>query len=382
MTASYIIHETGPTWSTATNVTTIRNKSGCALTSTTNSEVKVGGLYTTSRGGTLDRFHERLRKGELLPFTYWYQMFYNMSAVTAGYSETYKPTNCTVISDTVGLGLTPLIPQEFSVPSQMQIDANPDYYVQRAAANIYGTGWDIATAFAESRQTCDMFLNLGQKLRNWRKYASRFTPRDAAKAWMEVRYGWRIVKYDVEDLYDALTNFDEKRTRYKRRDGASFGLKTYQLTPVITYSGLGCKLTRNETWTGELSLRGSVVADFRPSRITANPFRTGWEVIPYSFVVDWFLGVGNAIAAASLLVLADGVVASKGWKYDIRRVQTLTGSPGTNANYTYSFSGTSLTEVVGFVQRIPTTVSIVPQFEVTLRPDNFLDILQMMRLFK
>ena len=51
----------------------------------------------------------------------------------------------------------------------------------------------------------------------------------------------------------------------------------------------------------------------------ANPVATAWELIPFSFVIDWFISVGQAIEAASFDVLEQAYSASTSFLSEMDR---------------------------------------------------------------
>jgi hypothetical protein len=117
-----------------------------------------------------------------------------------------------------------------------------------------------------------------------------------ANTWLEVQYGWKPLLSDVENGMEAWITLQEAddadfsiRARYsqdfsdsnvnddswtKRRGSHEITGKFQVIDPTLrNLSGIG------------LTTLGSVV----------------WEVIPYSFVVDWFLPIGSYIEALSAL---------------------------------------------------------------------------------
>lgn len=113
--------------------------------------------------------------------------------------------------------------------------------------------------------------------------------------WLEARFAWRPLIHDVEDAQEAVKHLGDD---FKYSKGTGF----HGITINDSYdSGL---LTVDpyvqkrviETYTGNRIYRGASWVDFPGSfsnAVDGDVLRTGWELIPYSFVVDYFVDVGG-----------------------------------------------------------------------------------------
>jgi hypothetical protein len=138
----------------------------------------------------------------------------------------------------------------------------------------------------------------------------------ASNLWLEGRYGWRPFVYDVMDHVEALNSGLRPirmtvRSKVPQDEGTN-----------VTYSG---KLVRaGEIWSilttsAEFSYfyRCGQTADY-PVRLSSSAFNYGlydpvgtlWELIPLSFVVDWFVNLGDMLKSFQAYALVDERV---GW---------------------------------------------------------------------
>jgi hypothetical protein len=138
--------------------------------------------------------------------------------------------------------------------------------------------------------------------RRRRKDADKDMLRDT---WLEAQFGWRPLIGDIEGAYEALTNMPTSRYRYCKsgatRESATFSVsggyfgnmyfpsetRTKTIAEARAYGQVSVDMT---TPNGHLARWGVRTADFLP---------TVWELIPYSFVADYFSNIGKVIAAGS-----------------------------------------------------------------------------------
>ncbi len=170
---------------------------------------------------------------------------------------------------------------------------------------------NLGVAFAERNQTAklvgDTAIQLVKSLRQLRRgnfrgaanalgLANPGRPRGSSvpSRWLELQYGWKPLLSDVYGATDALARRSESDWIVTAKDMAY--LRDYN---EVLYPG-------NRSVCGYLSgssLRGVAVRidaipqndllmSFAAMGIT-NPLEIGWELVPFSFVVDWFLPIGD-----------------------------------------------------------------------------------------
>lgn len=138
---------------------------------------------------------------------------------------------------------------------------------------------DIATA---ARQ-----LGAKPKLK-YGKGAKALNPKDIGQFWLELQYGWRPL---ISDVYEASKAFEEisegPRSALFRTSVWKAGAFEGSQSPSSYSSNYGEKLTRR--------LQYEMYEEMTANRQLGlmDPLSVGWEIIPYSFVVDWFIPIGT-----------------------------------------------------------------------------------------
>ena len=181
---------------------------------------------------------------------------------------------------------------------------DPDSVYADALANTLGDLWDMGTFLAEAGKTADMFKGLLRRVlleyRKIRRSIQRGSPskviESVSRIWLEARYGWRPTYYDFLDISLAVERLREgvmdelvrrsitlESTEESSRSGGSFP------SPYWTASYRVNKATRYVSRAGAIGQINTRI----PASI--DPIVTGWEVIPFSFVIDWFINVGSIL---------------------------------------------------------------------------------------
>jgi len=327
-------------------------------------------------GMNIPNFHARKRRGELLPHTDFLQR--KLTSV----SHSPAVVKCVRSSDNFTWQIINWAHYGFNHQPHIWHNADSSgagHFVQQAAAEIYGQGFDASTSIAEMKQTAELVTGFNNTLNKLlgRMRKNRITPEDLHNAYLEGRYGWRILAYEAKDLYDAVANFDENRKLWTERRGYTYsefdsGTDTNPGYGA-TYSTYGYYDVDWDVVTKH-SIRGSVSALFEPSRFRINPVETAWELVKFSFVVDMVISVGDAIRAGSLLALAKGVTASIGVQSETQFVSSGRGfRTPTYSNLTRTVSNEhQYAWSILQQQRIPTSVPIQP----TVHPHRYLSPLQ------
>jgi hypothetical protein len=161
---------------------------------------------------------------------------------------------------------------------------------RQVSSQILGTARDLASAFSA--------LKKGR----WKKCCKKLriqqvkpVGRGLASQWLGYQYGWKPLLSDIHGSVLALEKAEkdnwmvtvkassrEKRTVYGRE-----GADTYAAACIADHvQSRGC-FVRIDAVPGN-----SAVATAASLGLT-NPLQIAWELVPFSFVVDWFLPVGD-----------------------------------------------------------------------------------------
>jgi len=203
------------------------------------------------------------------------------------------------------------------VAFQNPYDSNDELQLQnRLCANVRGHSFDAGVFLGEGKASLEMIGNSArdiaraltalrkgdlsalQKALRVRKRPSqsRVSSVDIQQRWLEYEFGWRPL---VNDLHEgaqavfALTNKPISR-RYKASIKVP-GLVTSMIGVdghLVTLPGKALTIKQ---------LRCYIQEDFSPwtSLGLTHPENVAWELLPYSFVVDWVIPIGTYLQVRS-----------------------------------------------------------------------------------
>lgn len=171
---------------------------------------------------------------------------------------------------------------------------------------------DLSIALAESGKTAKMIKNAGKVI----TFSGEHKPPGGypllpklgvirrvsdvslalANGYLEYKYGWKQLLSDVFNVADESIRFTLNQLQ---RFSAS--ARDKQRSEVTVYASINGEsnvphkikwdVTRKARYTIDLMIPNSAFDIARWSSL--NPISLGWELIPYSFVVDWFVDVGS-----------------------------------------------------------------------------------------
>jgi len=171
-------------------------------------------------------------------------------------------------------------------------------------------------------------------------------------AWLELQYGWRPL---VQDAFNAAT--------YIAHSLSAPAVKSY--TQTLRREVKIDSNTNGSHFEGQSFAYGKIVARLReePSQIAKlglqDPSNLLWELLPWSFVADWFIPIGQYLSARSFASHLTGTfittITKKVIVHGYRMPPTIV-SDGGNSNYKRKVVTTSRT--------VSTTLSVpTPRFK-------------------
>lgn len=169
----------------------------------------------------------------------------------------------------------------------------------------------------------------------------------AESNWLEGRYGWRPFIYDVMSWVEAgKSKYSERRT-VKDALGARKGSFTEYLNATST--GIP-PLTRKREWTvdwvascGQTADFGINLSQFARTWGALDVVGTAWDLVKLSFVIDWFLNLGDTLKALQVFALVDERI---GWN----KVQSVAQC---KTSWTYPDLGTYGDREVNYLLNLP-----------------------------
>lgn len=143
----------------------------------------------------------------------------------------------------------------------------------------------------------------GRKNRNWRDI-----PGAASDTWLAYTYGLRPL---LSDVYGACEALDKRKQPYVDVKTVRSGTIQRVEAEVHAYDYYHNRVLGNITVRGQISFRVSnPLLKVIDSVGLTNPLSVAWELVPFSFVVDWFVPVGKMIQG---IVPPQGVDFVDGW---------------------------------------------------------------------
>lgn len=199
-----------------------------------------------------------------------------------------------------------------------------------ALADARNQGFDVLTFLAEWGKTVELIKsfrtrvlkradritkNLKRDLREGSTKSGAYTQSAwdiFSDAWLEYRYGWRILQFDVESINEALYKLQAARSPFVRgyatqEDSVERTIQSYASPQSILRYNIRSHLCYAYGYaTGSLVQRktykkraGTILDAYVSDIFDIDPLVTTWEIIPFSFILDWFTNIGELATAYS-----------------------------------------------------------------------------------
>jgi hypothetical protein len=123
------------------------------------------------------------------------------------------------------------------------------------------------------------------------------------ETWLESRYGWSQLVYTTEDIRSAAKHINHGQSTIATGSASQTvdgeGVVSSSYIHRVSGSDLPTWIQKEVTVTKTARANVAVKVKVSSQRaIDLNPLSAAWEVVPYSFVVDWFLTTGDFFRAA------------------------------------------------------------------------------------
>jgi len=297
--------------------------------------------YSRSQSGTTTPGFSALRKKRLrLPVNSYSMHFY--SVTDGGYYRDSWTSDGSGSTQTQGGALQ----EQWGTnafggsPIDPGVDSSVDFRAIRKLIERVGPSNNIAQDFAQMGQTVNLITDTAKRIAaavhdtrrgnfsgaaaslfhskepRYRHGKEPSVKKSLADNWLAFQYGWKPLLQDIEGSMESLARLNLAQTQtwavkasasstkngrvecYQNVGGGNrTGSQFYSATTSITY---GMRYRYDDHLTTFLAQTGFT-----------NPINLAWEVLPYSFVVDWFVPIGPYLETFSAW---DGLQFVDGWK--------------------------------------------------------------------
>ncbi|DAD51719.1 maturation protein [ssRNA phage Esthiorhiza.2_30] len=144
------------------------------------------------------------------------------------------------------------------------------------------------------------------------------TGKFAANKWLEYQYGWRPLLSDIYNGMDRLKDdFSIPSTSMVAKVTAN-EYRTYEEERIVGNNEFKIKMNGSMRVTYGLFYRvnDATIATIDSAGLL-NPISIAWELVPFSFVLDWFIPVGNVLSALSATA---GLTFVDGYRSEVRNL--------------------------------------------------------------
>ncbi len=194
----------------------------------------------------------------------------------------------------------------------------------------------------------------------------RHMSKRSANRWLEYQYGWLPLLGDIHSTAQILRDIVEVESKVKsvQRSKTYLVDDHYQKDPGFA-----------DHWTGSVKYRVGLKVEVESTLLGAanslgilNPLEIAWDVVPYSFIVDWFYPVGDtlgALSASAGLKLFTGYTSQKN---DVQKSSVCINADAVADSRFRILDGGNLVKESVFFQRKPLYDFPLPQLYLEDNP--------------
>lgn len=288
--------------------------------------------------------------------------------------------------------MSPLELGEFLIPSWDQewldsVTTLRNIAVTEAHARVTANETQVLVSAAELNKTIEglgvilrkvSHIILAARKADFKYLARQISWKELSNTWMEARYGLRPLYYEARATLAAL-NRPPKQKRQTFRATRS-GTWSKRSTVSVTNSSAGYNASIEKTAEVQTSVSAGILTDVTLTGLNAwggEQFASAaWELVPLSFVIDWFFNVGSTIAAWSpdcgTKQLASWVT-TKHVAILTNSLVSITNTSSTTIS-TFSWSGVKSKREEWVLREPDPVLGVWPQRRLSLDTSKLLDI--------
>lgn len=193
-----------------------------------------------------------------------------------------------------------------------------------------------------------------------------------SSAWLQLQYAWKPLLADVHDGAEAVASMVNKPTRTTIRL-SHFRENSGNNIPGQSINALMNARARTTVW-WKISFEKLPEISFPDRMGLSDPVNVLWELVPYSFVVDWFLPIGayleaHATSAHLRQLKAVKIVESRkiterwtSWKLNPDRAWVWSPNPGPSVDSPPFYKRTAFSRTI---------LNSFPPFQIPHKPPLF-----------
>lgn len=193
--------------------------------------------------------------------------------------------------------------------------ANVDVSTMLAGASIAESGKTVAFLANSMKRA----ISIGRAVRKLelQRLRKEISVKEFQDRYMEYRYAVRPLVYDVQGVLKAAKQRKGKfRKTFRATEKDSYAYEDVVLNKPVFHE---TNVDVNRSYKYTVSARAGILCDVNIDAYNTmgldRPLQTAWELIPFSFIIDWFANVGDVIGAhapkAGIIQLASWVTTKE-----------------------------------------------------------------------
>ncbi len=272
--------------------------------------------YETMSDTITSRFYSRRAKGEVFFSPMSHTKYKYLSGGGVGWKIRSVANSCTspvkqAVTDTIGDSYPSYIPRSgtllgvsvvppASIISSSDINMGAVEASTQALANIDSGDQNLIESLAEFHQSLNLLGDSFKVTNEILNKIPRTKLKGATNAYLLYRYGLRPV---ISDIQAVLKHMNDVAMRERRTFRGYSNLSRSSITSQTVVLGATSSVTSLIRDSHTVQFRAMTLCEYLVTRsselgfTTKNLLTVPWELIPYSFVVDYYVNIGSYLKA-------------------------------------------------------------------------------------